>query len=130
MVRGSYVHLTWGPAEAEFAERLCNWEWDLRLAIGEIWRGLATLDGEAEGIALRSLLGGELTYARTPELSARCVRVLQELGLCEWLPNGGVPALRVLSSERTDLERSRAYGACIARHQEAIRYLRSRAQPV
>jgi single-stranded-DNA-specific exonuclease len=127
---GSYVHLAWGPAEAEFAESLCNWEWDLRLAIGEIWRGLATVDGEAEGIALRSLLAGGLNYARTPELAARCVRVLQELGLCEWLPNGGAPALRVLSSERTDLERSRAYGACIARHQEAIRYLRSRAQPV
>jgi single-stranded-DNA-specific exonuclease len=124
----SYVHLAWGPSEADFAERLCGWEWDLRLAIGEIWRGLAAIGGEAEAMELRSLLAGELAYSRTPELAARCVRVLSELGLCEWLPNGGAPALRVLSSERTDLERSRAYGACIARHQEAIRYLRSRAQ--
>ena len=38
------------------------------------------------------------------------------------------PRLRVLSSERTDLGRSRAYGACLARHQEAIRFLQARAQ--
>jgi single-stranded-DNA-specific exonuclease len=124
----SYVHLAWGPAEVDFAERLCNWEWDLRLAIGEIWRGLGAIGGEAEGVELRSLLAGELAYSRPPELAARSVRVLAELRLAEWLPNGGAPVLRVLSSERTDLERSRAYGACVARHQEAIRYLRSRAQ--
>jgi hypothetical protein len=113
----------------DFAERLCNWEWDLRLAIGEIWRGLAAAGGEAQGMELRSLLEGELAYCRTPEVAARSVRVLSELQLCEWLDTGGGPSLRVLSSERTDLERSRAYMDCVARHQEAIRFLRSRAQP-
>ena len=44
-------------------------------------------------------------------------------------PNGDGSALRVLSSERTDLGRSRAYADCDARHQEAIRFLRSKAQP-
>jgi hypothetical protein len=126
---GSYVHLAWGPSETDLAERLFDWEWNLRAAIREIWRGLAAAGGEASGAGLRSLLAGGSAYSRTPELAARCVRVLDELGLCEWLPNGGAPVLRVLSSERTDLGRSRAYGACIARHQEAIRYLRSRAQP-
>jgi single-stranded-DNA-specific exonuclease len=127
---GSYLHLAWGPAEVEFAERLLDWEWNLRGAIGEIWRGLAAAGGEAQqGSELRSVLAGGSAYTRTPELAARCVRVLTELGLCEWLPIGGARALRVLSSERTDLGRSPTYGACIARHQEAIRFLRSRAQP-
>jgi hypothetical protein len=126
---GSYIHLAWGPAEADLAERLFDWEWNLRAAIREIWRGLAGTEGEASGAGLRSLLAGESSYPRTPELAARCVRVLTDLGLCEWLPNGGAPVLRVLSSERTELGRSRAYGACVARHQEAIRFLRSRAQP-
>jgi single-stranded-DNA-specific exonuclease len=126
---GSYIHLAWGPAEADFAERQLDWEWNLRVPVGEIWRGLGALDGEAKGLELRSLLDGELAHSRTPELAARCLRVLGELGLCEWRPTGGGPLLRVLSSERTELERSRAYGACIARHQEAIRFLRSRAQP-
>jgi single-stranded-DNA-specific exonuclease len=126
---GSYIHLAWGPAEADLAERLVDWEWNHRAAIRDIWRALAVLHGEAQDLELRSLLAGEMAYSRTPELAARCVRVLTELGLCEWRPDGGAPALRVLSSERTDLGRSRAYGACVARHQEAIRFLRSRAQP-
>jgi single-stranded-DNA-specific exonuclease len=126
---GSYIHLAWGPAEADLAERLCNREWDLRSAISEIWRGLSAAGGEAAGSELRSLLEGHSTYRRTPELAGRCLQVLTELGLCEWRSNGGAPVLGVLSSERTDLGRSRAYGACTAKHQEAIRFLRSRAQP-
>jgi hypothetical protein len=125
----SYIHLVWGPAEVDLADRLFDREWNLRLAIGEIWRGLAAVGGEAQGLELRSVLAGELAYSRTAELAARCVRVLTELGLCEWLSTGGGPSLRVLSSERTDLERSRAYVDCVARHQEAIRFLRNRAQP-
>jgi single-stranded-DNA-specific exonuclease len=125
----SYLHLAWGPAEADLAERLLDWEWNLRAAIREIWRGLAASGGEASGTDLRSVLAGGSAYPRTPELAARCVRVLSELDLCEWRLTGGGPSLRVLSSERTDLGRSRAYTDCVARHQEAIRYLRSKAQP-
>jgi single-stranded-DNA-specific exonuclease len=125
----SYLHLAWGPAEVDLAERLLDWEWNLRAAIREIWRGLAASGGEASGTDLRSVLAGGSAYPRTPELAARCVRVLSELDLCEWLPTGGGPSLRVLSSERTDLRRSRAYTDCVARHQEAIRFLRSKAQP-
>ncbi|HSD24293.1 MAG TPA: single-stranded-DNA-specific exonuclease RecJ [Solirubrobacterales bacterium] len=124
---GSYLHLAWGPSEVDLAERLFDWEWNLRAAIRDIWRGLG--GGEASGEGLRLLLAGDSAYPRTPELAARCVRVLSELGLCEWRPTGGDSALRVLSSERTDLARSRAYSDCIARHQEAIRFLRSKAQP-
>jgi single-stranded-DNA-specific exonuclease len=125
----SYLHLAWGPAEADLAERLLDWEWNLRAAIREIWRGLAASGGEASGTDLRFVLAGGSSYPRTPELAARCVRVLSELELCEWLPTGGGPSLRVLSSERTDLGRSRAYADCVARYQEAIRFLRSKAQP-
>ena len=123
-----YLHLAWGPGELELTERLLAREWELRVPIGEIWRALSEGGGEAEGSDLRSLLQGESGFPRTPETAARCVRVLSELGLCEWRPDRGAPALRVLSSERTELGRSRAYADCLARHQEAIRFLRSRAQ--
>jgi single-stranded-DNA-specific exonuclease len=128
-VAGSYVHLAWGPAEADLAERLLDREWNLRAAIREIWRALSSAGGEASGGDLRSLLAGGSAYPRTPEHAARCVCVLSELGLCEWRPDGAGSLLRVLSSERTDLGRSRAHAACVARHQEAIRFLRSKAQP-
>jgi hypothetical protein len=125
----SYIHLAWGQAEADLAERLFDWEWNLRAAIREVWRSLAATGGEASGAGLRSLLAGDSAYPRTPELAARCVRVLGEVGLCQWLSDGGGRALRVLSSERTDLGRSRAYADCDARRQEAIRFLRSKEQP-
>jgi hypothetical protein len=123
-----YLHLAWGPPELQLTERLLGREWELREAIAEIWRALAERGGEAEGAALRSALQGTSDYPRTPETAARCVRVLSELGLCEWLTDRGAGRLRVLSSERTDLARSRAYAACVARHQEAIRFLQAKAQ--
>src|SRR4051794_36962372 len=125
----SYIHLAWGQAEADLAERIFAWEWDLRVVIREIWRRLGASGGEAADSELRSLLAGDSAYPRTPELAARCVQVLSELGLCEWRPNRGAPVLRVLSSEKTDLGRSRVYSDCSARHQEAIGFLRSKAQP-
>src|SRR4051795_609646 len=125
----SYIHLAWGQAEADLAERIFAWEWDLRVVIREIWRRLGASGGEAADSELRSLLAGDSAYPRTPELAARCVQVLSELGLCEWRANRGAPVLRVLSSEKTDLGRSRVYSDCSARHQEAIGFLRSKAQP-
>jgi single-stranded-DNA-specific exonuclease RecJ len=125
---GGYTHLAWGPGELRLSERLLDREWELRGAIAEIWRVLPEAGGEAEGGPLRSKLEGPSDYPRTAETAARCVRVLCELDLCEWLPDRGTGALRVLSSERTDLGRSRSYGACLARHQETIRFLQARAQ--
>ena len=123
-----YLHLAWGRPELELTERLLSLDWELRGAIGEIWRRLGEAGGGADGPALRALLEGASRYPRPPEVAARCLRVLDELGLCEWRPAGAGRALRVLSSERTDLARSRAYAACLARHEEAIRFLRNRAQ--
>jgi single-stranded-DNA-specific exonuclease len=123
-----FIHLAWGAPELEFAERLLAVEWELRGAIAVIWRALGEAGGEVEGATLRSLLEGPSRYPRQAEVAARCVRVLGELGLAEWPPDRGGRVARVLSSERTDLGRSRAYVACVARHQEAIRFLRKRAQ--
>jgi single-stranded-DNA-specific exonuclease len=124
-----YLHLAWGPAEFDLTERLLAREWELRSPIAEIWRALGEAGGDAQGSELRSLLQGPSEYPRTPEVAARCVRVLEGLGVAGWSADRGGGILRVLSSERTDLARSRAYGACLARHQEAIRFLRKRAQP-
>ena len=123
-----YLHLAWGPPEVELARRCLALEWEPRGAVEQIWRLLVKRGGEACGEELRSLLAGAGEYPRTPELAARCVVILDELGLCEWTPDSGASALRVLSSEETQLERSRSYGACVARHEEAKRFLQSRAQ--
>jgi single-stranded-DNA-specific exonuclease len=123
-----FLHLAWGRAELELAERCLGAEWRLRGPIEHLWRGLGRSGGEASGEALRGLLTGPGAHPRSAEVSGRCIAVLRELGLCEWRPDRAAPALRVLSSEGTELERSRIYGSCVARHEEGTRYLRSRAQ--
>ncbi|MGZ5321572.1 MAG: single-stranded-DNA-specific exonuclease RecJ [Solirubrobacterales bacterium] len=123
-----FAHLAWGAAELELAERCLELEWEPRGAVEQTWRLLVKAGGGAGGEELRSLLAGAGHHPRTPELGARIVAILEELGLCEWCPDGAASTLRVVSSEPTELERSRAYGACVARHQEGKRFLRSRAQ--
>jgi single-stranded-DNA-specific exonuclease len=123
-----YLHLAWGAAEVELARRCLAADWELRRPIGELWRGLHEAGGELAGEALGELLAGASRHGRSPEVAARCLAVLRELGLCEWCADRGTPSLRVLSSERTELERSRAYAACVARHEEGDRFLQTRAQ--
>jgi single-stranded-DNA-specific exonuclease len=123
-----FLHLAWGSTEVRFAEAVLAQEWELRGAVAEIWSLLQDAGGEAEGARLRAVLAGGSKYPRAAEVAGRCLRVLSELGLCEWLSDAAAPSLRVLSSERTNLGRSRAYAACLARHQEAARFLQSRAQ--
>ena len=66
---------------------------------------------------------GRASRAR-PELAARCVRVLSELGAVRLGRRcSRARSLRVVSSEQTELERSRAFRACSARHEEGKRYL-------
>ena len=123
-----FLHLAWGGAEVELARRCLAAEWDLRGPIGELWRGLGEAGGELAGERLRELLAGLSRHPRSPEVAAHCLAVLCELGLCRWSATDTAPSLRVLSSERTELERSRVYGACVARHQEGDRFLQTRAQ--
>jgi hypothetical protein len=127
-VTAGYLHLAWGGAEVELARRCLAAEWELRRPIGELWRGLHEAGGELTGDELGELLAGPSRHPRSPEVAARCLAVLCELALCEWSAADAAPSLRVLSSKRTELERSRAYAACVARHQEGDRFLQSRAQ--
>jgi len=83
------------------------------------------VNGEKLRDALRS--GG--AQPRSAEAAARCFRVLEELGLVQGTPNGGDEEVGVVSSEGTDLERSTAFRAYSARHEEARKYLEAHRQP-
>jgi single-stranded-DNA-specific exonuclease len=127
-----YAHLTWGDAELEFALLVHAAEWELRGGLRSVYRGLRWGGGEARGGELIELLRGGGPHPRTPEVAGRCLRVLEELDLVAWEPRSGGEtmgadrALRVVSSEGTDLERSSAYVAYRARHEEGTRFLSSR----
>jgi single-stranded-DNA-specific exonuclease len=119
-----YLHLTWGEGELELGFRVLAEEWPLRPALVELYRAL-----RAPGPSLRDLLQGTGRYPRSPEVAGRRVRVLEELGYVRWHASSTKRALRAVSSEQKDLERSGAFAAFSARFQEGRRFLSRRRQP-
>ena len=117
-----YLHEAW--EEAEMAAALAALEEQLarRPVLIAAFRDLREA-GEASGEQLQEALRGSGPYPRAPEVAARCFRVLDELGLVQGAPDGGSGTVGVVSSEGTDLERSAAFRAYGARHQEALQYL-------
>ncbi|MEA2481126.1 MAG: single-stranded-DNA-specific exonuclease [Thermoleophilaceae bacterium] len=116
-----FAHLAWGAAESEFALAVARAGLDLRPALVVLYRALR--DRPAAGADLEEVLRGD-DGRRTPQVAARLVRVLSELGLVAYERDGaGRPACRVLDAPRTALERSAAYRAYMARLAEAERRL-------
>lgn len=124
-----FTHVAWGDAERSLALLVHEAEWGLRAPLAALYRALRDADGALEGASLAALLAGEGKHPLSAELAGRCVRVLREVGLLEMSVNGGAGHAGVVSSEETDLERSEAFLAYGARHEEGKRYLsRPRSQ--
>jgi single-stranded-DNA-specific exonuclease len=125
---GGYAHLAWGEAEHRFALATLDEQLARRSALIGLFRDLREA-GEPSGVELLQALRGGGAHQRGPEAAARCLRVLRELGLVQGSTAGGDGSLRVVSSEGTELERSAAFRAYGARHQEGQTYLKRRRQP-
>ncbi len=125
---GGYAHLAWGDAEHRFALAMLDEQLARRATLIALFRDLREA-GEVGGPELLSALKGSGQHPRSPETAARCLRVLLELGLAQGSTAGGAGSVGVVSSEKTDLERSAAYMAYGARHQEGQRYLERRKNP-
>jgi single-stranded-DNA-specific exonuclease len=122
-----FLHRAWGERDVATALAALDTELVRRPALIAAFRDLREA-GELDGERLPEALRGGGPRPRRPEAAARCFRVLDELGLVEGAPEAGAGTVRVVSSERTELERSAAYRAYGARHQEAQRYLERRKQ--
>jgi single-stranded-DNA-specific exonuclease len=120
-----YLHEVWDGTEASVALAALEAQLARRPALIAAFRDLREA-GEASGEHLQAALRGSGQHRRGPEAAARCFRVLDELGLVQGSPDGGSGTIGVVSSEGTDLERSAAFRAYGARHQEALRYLERR----
>ncbi len=119
-----FLHEAWASGD-DLAERCWDAEWSLRAPLAEIYRALSAA-GPVEGEALRAILAGPGRFARTPEAAARCARVLIEIGVAESAGSGCARSVGVVSSERTELERSGAWRAFETTHEEGRRFLQSR----
>jgi single-stranded-DNA-specific exonuclease len=125
---GGYAHLAWGDAEHRFALAMLDEQLARRAVLIAMFRDLREA-GDVSGSELLGALQGSGPHPRGAEAAARCLRVLGELGLVHGSPDGGGGVVGVVSSEGTELERSAAYRAYGARHQEGLRYLERRKQP-
>ncbi|HEX6601857.1 MAG TPA: hypothetical protein VF030_04385, partial [Solirubrobacterales bacterium] len=117
-----FLHVLWTEAEQEFATRVLAEQWATREGVAATYRALRQT-GDARGCRLREALSGSGSYPLCPEAAARRFRVLRELGLVQGSPEAGEGIVRVVSSVRTDLQRSAAFRAYSDRLSEAQRFL-------
>jgi single-stranded-DNA-specific exonuclease len=117
-----FLHVLWSEAETEFAARALAEQWATREGVAATYRALRQT-GDARGRRLREALAGAGDHPLCPEAAARRFRVLRELGLLQGSAEGGEGVVRVVSSVRTDLQRSAAFRVYDARLSEAQRFL-------
>ena len=117
-----FLHALWTDAERDFAAQSLAEQWATREGVAATYRALRQT-GDARGCRLRAALSGAGAYPLCPEASARRFRVLRELGLVQGAPEGGDGIVRVVSSVRTDLQRSAAFRAYSDRLAEDQRFL-------
>lgn len=125
---GGYLHRAWGEAEWRLSLNVLDAQLPRRPVLIASFRDLRE-GGEVGGEELRKALRGGGPHPRGAETAARCFRVLSELGLVRGAPAAGDGMVGVVSSKSTDLERSAAFRAYSARHEEARRYLEAHKQP-
>ena len=133
---GGFIHLAWGEPEIELALRVLDEEWPSRLALAALYRRLRDAQpiggspgAPFEGVGLREALRGHGRHPLAPEVAARRLRVLAELGCVRWESRATTGSLRVVSSEAKDLEQSEAFVAYRQRCEEGRRFLSGRRQP-
>lgn len=119
---GGFLHLLFGDPERRFAAAVAEARMPSRQTVATVFRALREA-GESSGPALREALCGGGEHPLAPETAARCFRVLGEVGLLHGEPRGGAGAVGVVSSGKTELERSAAFRAYSEEHAEATRFL-------
>jgi single-stranded-DNA-specific exonuclease len=115
-----YTHLAWGEAELRFAQQTHELEYALRASLVALYRALRER-GRVAGEELERLLRGDGSHARSARLAGRMLRVFTELELISL--DLDLPSLATAGTQRTELERSAAYGAYAKLHEDGQRFL-------
>jgi hypothetical protein len=127
-----FLHLAWGDAEVALSLRVHGEEWPRRAALAALYRVLRDRDSSGSGLSeddLRGALHGPGRPPRAPEVGARRIRVLEEMGAIEWDRERTPQRPRVVSSVRKDLELTASFAAYRDRYEEGRRFLSRRRQP-
>jgi hypothetical protein len=128
-----FLHEAWGEEDVAMAVRGHEEEWPRRAALAALYRVLRDRQAAAgPGIAeaeLREVLHGPGRHPRAPEVGARRIRVLEEIGAIHWDPASTPGTLRVVSSVEKDLELTKSFAVYQERYEEGRRFLSRRRQP-
>jgi hypothetical protein len=98
-----FVHKAWGLPEIDFAQAVARSRLDIRGALTALYRCLRD-EPPRTPEELERTLRGEGAHPRPPQLAARLVLVLSELGLARY--DAAARTCVVLQAQRTSLERS------------------------
>jgi hypothetical protein len=133
-----FLHEAWGEEDVAMAVRGHEEEWPRRAAVAALYRVLrdrqagTPSNGAGPGIIeadLREVLHGPGRHPRAPEVGARRIRVLEEMGAIHWDPASTPGTLRVVSSVTKDLELTESFAVYQERYEEGRRFLSRRRQP-
>jgi len=127
-----FLHLAWGAPEITMALRVHEEEWPRHAALAALYRVMRERHSGTTGLSeadLREVLHGPGRHPRAPEVGARRVRVLEEMGAVEWNAASTPRSLRVVSSVTKDLELTESFAAYRGRYEEGRRFLSRRKQP-
>jgi single-stranded-DNA-specific exonuclease len=123
-----FTHLAWGQPELRFAEQMHELEYGLRTPLVSVFRALRDR-GTVAGEELERLLRGEHPHGWPARLAGRVVRVLVELELVSL--DSDLPALTLVGTASTELDRSPAFRAYTRRYEDGRQFLsRSANLPV
>jgi single-stranded-DNA-specific exonuclease len=117
-----WTHQAWGAPELAFAERILEWNYDLRPQLASVYRALRAA-GSARGDACEALLRGEGPQSRSPRLAGRLIRVLVELRLVSMDPQEPLAWELPSAPARTELELSAAFRSYTRRLEDGRRFL-------
>jgi single-stranded-DNA-specific exonuclease len=133
-----FLHLAWGGPEVAIALRVHEEAWPRRTALAALYRVLRDRDSGSPSsgsgdwlteVELRDALHGPGRHPRAPEVGARRIRVLEEVGAIEWESAATPGTLRVVSSVAKDLDLTESFVAYQERYEEGRRFLSRRRQP-
>jgi single-stranded-DNA-specific exonuclease len=125
-----FLHEAWGEEDVAMAVRGHEEEWPRRAALAALYRVLRGRQASAiTETELREALHGPGRYPRAPEVGARRIRVLEDIGAIEWDPAATPGTLRVVSSVAKGLELTESFVAYQERYEEGRRFLSRQRQP-
>ncbi|MBE0429445.1 MAG: single-stranded-DNA-specific exonuclease RecJ [Thermoleophilia bacterium] len=124
----AWIHLFYCSDEVQFTGKVIEHEYSIRAPLTKVYKQLRTQKAHPLSDATERLLLSGGKYLRQPTLVARCLKVLEELGLLSVEEKEGEPILILLESGKIDLSESSTYRVAQSFYEECQKFLNKSLQ--